>query len=82
MGQIVGYQTSHEAWTALEKIFSASSKVGDTTIGKLVLEKDQVLQILGGLGLITILLLLPSLQEKTAYPSTLFTTYFSHMNSV
>ena len=27
MGQIVGYQTSHEAWTALEKIFSASSKV-------------------------------------------------------
>ena len=26
MGQIIGYQTSHEAWMALEKIFSASSK--------------------------------------------------------
>ena len=26
MGQIVGYQTSHEAWTALEKIFSVSFK--------------------------------------------------------
>ncbi|KAL6314221.1 hypothetical protein AAG906_011972 [Vitis piasezkii] len=26
MGQIIGYQTSHEAWFALEKIFSASSK--------------------------------------------------------
>ena len=26
MGQIVGFQTSHEAWMALHKIFSASSK--------------------------------------------------------
>ena len=26
MGQIIGYQTSHEAWFALEKIFSASFK--------------------------------------------------------
>ena len=26
MGQIIGYQTSYEAWFALEKIFSASSK--------------------------------------------------------
>ena len=26
MGQIVGYQTSHEAWTTLEKIFSVSFK--------------------------------------------------------
>ena len=26
MGQIVGFQTSHAAWTALEKIFSTSSK--------------------------------------------------------
>ena len=26
MGQIIGYQTSHEAWFALEKIFSTSSK--------------------------------------------------------
>ena len=26
MGQRIGYQTSHEAWFALEKIFSASSK--------------------------------------------------------
>ena len=26
MGQIVGFQTSHAAWNALEEIFSASSK--------------------------------------------------------
>ena len=26
MGQRIGYQTSHEAWFSLEKIFSASSK--------------------------------------------------------
>ena len=26
MGQIVGFQTSHDAWMALHKIFSASSK--------------------------------------------------------
>ena len=26
MSQIVGYETSHEAWIALERIFSASSK--------------------------------------------------------
>ena len=81
MGQIVGYQTSHEAWTSLEKIFSTSSKarvmqlrlefqttrkgtmsmmeyllkvktIADNlvAIGEPVLKKDQVLQILGGLG--------------------------------
>ncbi|RVX01290.1 hypothetical protein CK203_031357 [Vitis vinifera] len=81
MGQIVGYQTSHEAWTSLVKIFSTSSKaramqlrlefqttrkgtmsmmeyllkvktIADNlvAIGEPVLKKDQVLQILGGLG--------------------------------
>ena len=81
MGQIIGYQTSHEAWTSLVKIFSTSSKaramqlrlefqttrkgtmsmmeyllkvktIADNlvAIGEPVLKKDQVLQILGGLG--------------------------------
>ncbi|KAL6335516.1 hypothetical protein AAG906_030644 [Vitis piasezkii] len=53
MGQIVGFQTSHEAWMALHKIFSASSKA---QIMQLRLEfqttkkGDHILQLLGGLG--------------------------------
>ena len=81
MSQIVGYESSHEAWIALQRIFSASSKAqimqlrfefqtikkgGDTmmeyilkvktitdnlaAIGEPVKERDQILQILGGLG--------------------------------
>ncbi|RVW25398.1 Retrovirus-related Pol polyprotein from transposon RE1 [Vitis vinifera] len=81
MGQIVGLQTSHEAWTALQRSFSASTKArtmqlrlafqttkkGSLTmmeyiqklkhisdslaaIGEPVLEKDQILQLLSGLG--------------------------------
>ena len=81
MGQIVGFQTSHAAWTTLEKIFSASSKaqvmqlrlefqtirkgslsmiehilriknISDNlaAIGESVSEKDQILQLLAGLG--------------------------------
>ncbi|KAJ9675317.1 hypothetical protein PVL29_024318 [Vitis rotundifolia] len=81
MGLIIGYQTSHVAWSALEKIFSASSRARimqlrlefQTTrkgslsmmeyilklkmiidnlavIGEPISERDQVLQLLGGLG--------------------------------
>ena len=77
----MGYGSSHEAWIALQRIFSASSKAwimqlrlefqtikkeGDTmmecilkvktitdnlaAIGERVKERDQILQILGGLG--------------------------------
>ncbi|RVW71084.1 Retrovirus-related Pol polyprotein from transposon RE1 [Vitis vinifera] len=81
MGQIVGYQSSHAAWFALERIFSASSRArvmqlrlefqttrkGSLTmmeyilklksladnlaaIGEPVTDRDQILQLLGGLG--------------------------------
>ena len=81
VGQIISYQTSHAAWYALEKIFSASSKARvmqlrlefQTTrkgslpmmeyilklknladslavIGEPVSDRDQILQLLGGLG--------------------------------
>ena len=81
MGQIVGLRTSHEAWTTLQRSFSASTKartmqlrlafqttkkgpltmmeyiqklkhISDSlaTIGELVPEKDQILQLLSGLG--------------------------------
>ena len=77
----MGYESSHEAWIALQRIFYASSKArimqlrlefqtikkgGDTmmeyilkvktitdnlaAIGEPVKERDQILQILGGLG--------------------------------
>ena len=81
VGQIISYQTSHAAWYALKKIFSASSKARvmqlrlefQTTrkgslsmmeyilklknladslavIGEPVSDRDQILQLLGGLG--------------------------------
>ena len=81
MSQILGYESSHEAWIALQRIFSTSSKAqvmqlrlefqtikkgGDTmtkyilkvktktnnlaTIEELRKQRDQILQILGGLG--------------------------------
>ena len=81
MAQIIGYNTSHAAWTALEKTFSSSSKArimqlrlelqstkkGSSsmidyimkvkgaadnlaTIGEPVQERDQVMNLLAGLG--------------------------------
>jgi histone deacetylase 1/2 len=81
MAHIIGHNTSHTAWNALEKTFSSSSKArimqlrlelqsakkgslsmidyimkvkgaanNLTTIGELVLEQDQVMNLLGGLG--------------------------------
>jgi hypothetical protein len=81
MAQIIGYNTSHTAWNALEKTFSSSSKArimplrlelqstkkgslsmidyimkvkvdadNLAAIGEPVLEQDQVINLLGGLG--------------------------------
>ncbi|KAL6316706.1 hypothetical protein AAG906_019637 [Vitis piasezkii] len=52
MGQIVGLQTSHEAWTALQRSFYASTKARtmQLRLAFQTTKKDQILQLLSGLG--------------------------------
>ena len=61
MGQRIGYQTSHEAWFALEKIFSASSKA---RVMQLQLEFQTMKK--GSLSMVDYILKLKNLADNLA----------------
>nr|CAN82452.1 hypothetical protein VITISV_003326 [Vitis vinifera] len=52
MAQIIGHNTSHSAWNALENYIMKIKGAADNlaAIGELISEQDQVMNLLGGLG--------------------------------